>query len=86
MLYSMRYCIRYGTLYQEGLPSEAVLGQIKWVAPRFGPAIEKLALPLNGSKGVEVTLGTRLFSKMALSSPTDHAAGLFRSGMPRAAP
>ena len=34
-----------------------MLGQIKRVAPRLGPAImiEKLVLPLNGSKGAGVT-------------------------------
>lgn len=51
-------------MYLEGLPSETMLGQIKRVAPRLRPAIEKLALPLNGSKCAEVTLCAR--NKIAL--------------------
>ena len=53
--------IAYDIVYS--LPGGSSLGSDawadQWVAQRLGPAIEKLALPLNGSKGAEVTLGAK---------------------------
>ena len=50
----MKSCAYLRILSPEPMPL-----QIKGIAPRLGPPIEALALPLNAPEGAQVAMGTR---------------------------
>jgi hypothetical protein len=73
ILYMISYHIKDLTV-----PSpEAVAFQIEWVALCLGPSTVELTLPLNATECPKLPfapwLGTRLFSRMAFSSPAVHS-------------